>query len=339
MVANADFSFESFAESEPELTYGGWAEAVNGILRLTPMERLVSGDAWHVEKQTTAGGFDTSFSFKLHRPDDNYYYGTDGVVFVVHNHQYGLGASPTSASNGITQNALNIKFDSWVTAPSDGSASSVQVRNGTTILATVNLSTVPGVTLDTPPPEGPPGGGPAGGFPSATITVRSSKAPYDVRVVYRPGALDVYFQGIKVINELAVDLGAIGAADEEGKSYIGFSATTAAFQNAVGEIDPSRVFTDLTQFTDISRWSFTSGAPQVETPLTLVSHAFNLAESKVTLDWTSVAGKTYRVTTSDNLQTWVPVVGAETIPATGASTSVTVDIPAGAKNFFRVEEN
>ncbi|MDB6077950.1 MAG: hypothetical protein JWO82_1697 [Akkermansiaceae bacterium] len=338
LPAKADFTFASFPSDDGSLNLRGDTQITDGVVRLTPMVTNAAGEAWHPVKQAVSAGFESTFSIKLHRPDDNYYYGTDGLTFIVQNSPDETFAIPESSANGLKANALNIKFDSWFNGTSDLSSSSVQVRNGATILTTVDLSKVPGVTLDTPPPEGPPGGGPPQGFPIPTLTVRSSSAASAVRVIYRPGSLDVYFQGVKVINALAVDLSVIGATDSDGKAFLGLSATTATYRNPKG-VNSTRVFDDQSQFSDVASWSFTAGLPVEVLPLVLISHSFDQAHSKLTLSWSSNAGKSYKVRTSADLVAWTTLAGAGSIASQGATTTTTVDFTSAAAGFFRVEEN
>jgi len=56
----------------------------------------------------------------------------------------------------------------------------------------------------------------------------------------------------------------------------------------------------------------------------------------VTISWNSIAGKTYRLQSSTNLDngTWTDLGNA--IPATGLSTSATDNIIPGSQRFYRV---
>ena len=47
------------------LNLTGSAKATNGLLRLTPAVDGQIGNAWLSQKQTCAGGFDTSFHFRI----------------------------------------------------------------------------------------------------------------------------------------------------------------------------------------------------------------------------------------------------------------------------------
>ena len=67
--------------------------------------------------------------------------------------------------------------------------------------------------------------------------------------------------------------------------------------------------------------------------LALASPAW--AGNQMTLTWQSVAGKTYRVQSSTDLSTWNDVSGSQ-ITATGASTSRTITVMPGERQFYRV---
>ncbi|MFO1441226.1 MAG: cadherin repeat domain-containing protein [Verrucomicrobiaceae bacterium] len=57
--------------------------------------------------------------------------------------------------------------------------------------------------------------------------------------------------------------------------------------------------------------------------------------NQVTLTWSSVAGKTYRIQSSTDLGTWNNVAGSETT-ATGSTTSRTIVVMPGERQFYRV---
>lgn len=57
--------------------------------------------------------------------------------------------------------------------------------------------------------------------------------------------------------------------------------------------------------------------------------------NQVTLTWSSVAGKTYRIQSSTDLGTWNNVAGSE-ITATGSTTSRTIVMMPGERQFYRV---
>lgn len=57
--------------------------------------------------------------------------------------------------------------------------------------------------------------------------------------------------------------------------------------------------------------------------------------NQVTLSWSSVAGKTYRVQSSTDLSTWSNVTGSETT-ATSTTTTRTITVMPGERQFYRV---
>lgn len=332
--ARADIACDSFTEADPKFVMNRNAAVVDGRLRVTHFASSQAGEVWYADRQSLVNGFETTFHIHLNKPDEDYYYGTDGVAFVIQNSSAGTAATGQTGANGLASQALNIKFDSWLNAPSDGSASGIQVRSGNTILKTVNLATIPGVTLDGPPAQAPPGGGPPGGFPIPTLTSKSSTAPSLVRIVYTPGTLDIWFQGVKVVDAMALDLNATGALDAQGTALVGFTSSSIANTvPATGEF-PLRI---LGQNNDVTSWHLTAQGP----PPVLTSHQFDFTNSTLQLTWTSQPEKTYAVTqASADLSLWTPLTGFTAIPSAGESTSVQVPIDTSAPmNFYRVEEN
>ena len=71
---------------------------------------------------------------------------------------------------------------------------------------------------------------------------------------------------------------------------------------------------------------------------------FNKALNQISLTWTSSAGKTYSVESSETLTSW-PTVVNNNVPSGGATTSfihnLTAAYPAGnpLKLYYRVTEN
>ena len=57
--------------------------------------------------------------------------------------------------------------------------------------------------------------------------------------------------------------------------------------------------------------------------------------SQVTLTWSIVAGKTYRVQSSNDLSTWNNVSGCETT-ATSTTSTRTIAVMPGERQFYRV---
>ncbi len=275
-----------------------------GRLRITGDIASQTGAAWFRYRQDVGAGFETTFDLhvtSLNSP------GADGVAFVIQNRPEGIAAFPTvTQENGLSSEALNVKFDSYLNE-GDPSAGFIEVRAGAEVLATANLVGAEGITLR--------------GDPLTLTDGTAQGTPYAIRIAYVPGDLDIWFDGVLVVDSLAVDLGAIGAVDEDGEAYVGFTGRTGG------------------QFAahDITSWFLTEGAPAGGGgELMLTDWSFDFASDQLTLTWASEAGKTYRVTTSDTFSSWAPVQSG--IPSGGASTSVAVGFTQGTRAFFRVEE-
>lgn len=306
---------EDFADAGTELVLHGVAEIVNDFpqitqpgdsfrLRLTPDRTSQSAAAWYGDRISLGGGFDTTFGMSLVTSSRGY--GAEGMSFIVQNTPDGSNAFP--GDNGPESDALSVKFSSWDNTEGVLNEARVNVFAGTTLLATSNLRDFPQISLR--------------GQTYATLTGNYNSVPYAVRIVYAPGDLDVYVDGVQVLENVPVTLGQIGAVDAEGTAYVGFAARNGG----------------LSQATDVTSWTLTgtpgSGASE---PIKLLASSIDPEEGTATFTWSSTEGKTYRITSSTDLQNWSTVL-SQGIPATGSSTSGNVEFTPAAKTFFRVEE-
>ncbi len=132
-------------------------------------------------------------------------------------------------------------------------------------------------------------------------------------------SLNVWFDGVQIVTNLAVDLTAIGAANAEGKSWVGFGSRTGGYS----------------QNNDITRWTLASTIPVP--PFRITSSAIDPATGQGSLTWLSEPGKTYRITGSLDLASF-PLEFATGIPSEGTETTAGFSFPPGTKNFFRIEE-
>lgn len=312
----AEINYPNFDEAGDEIALIGRAEIVNVFetipspgdanrLRITPNQGSLTGVAWHRSRVDVSEGFDANFGLHFLSSGS----GADGMAFVIQNHPQGTLAVPAGGyENGLTQNALNISFDSY---RNDGepSAAVIRVFDGVNVIAVANLAEFPGLNL--------------GGTEEAPDLTKTdfTAAPYQVRVTYVPGDLDVYFDGVLVIDSVYVDLGEIGAADANGKSWMGFTSRTG------GQFEAH----------DVTSWVVTPGVPVgPPAPLVLLSSSIDLTANQVTLTWVSSPENTYRITTSTDLINWVPLQSG--IVGAGSQTTQSVGFTPAAKQFFRVEE-
>ena len=315
--AVTEIAYGDFDGENGELSLVGWATILNDSaniplpgnaerLRLTPDVTGRNGAAWFGKRVPVSQGFDTTFFFHLNKPL-NTQIGADGLSFVVQDSPLGNGALPDE--KGLAARALAVQIDSYfISSEGDPSAASVRVRNGATTVAgsTVNLVNYPGITINT-------------AITPPTLTSGYSAAPHKVRVSYVPGALNVWFDDVKIITDLSVDLSLIGAVNAEGKAWVGFGARTGG----------------ISQNTDITSWFMSTGSPSG--PLVIKSYFFNVATGQGTLTWNSAPGKTYRITSSAGLGSF-PSVLATGIVSGGALTSANFSFPTSSRTFFRVEE-
>ena len=274
-------------------------------LRLTPDEGGKHGVSWFNQRIDLSGGFDTTFGLQFtcaHRG-----YGAEGLGFVVQNTPEGTAALPSD--NGPASNALTVKFSSWDNTEGVLNEARINVFQGATKIGTSNLRDIPAITLR--------------GSTYATLTGPVDGTPYVVRVVYVPGDLDVYVDGVLALDSVPVNLGDAGAIDGEGTSYVGFTASTGGWDQA----------------SDITNWTLaaTAGPGPGSSPLKLASSAINRTAGTADFSWVSTPGTEYRITASPDLAGWTTILSQD-IPATGNLTTKSVTFTPGAKLFFRVEE-
>jgi hypothetical protein len=217
-------------------------------------EATAPDTAWFGLPVAVDVGFRTTFGLNMEEYLDTQ--GAEGISFMVQNTAEGLEAVPTGGNIGngeflLSTNALNIVFDAYQNA-GDPSAAFVRVVAGDAAeLAIVDVTTVPALTnfLGTDPDT------------NLTFTgFNSNQTPYAVEVTYVPGDLDLSINGVSVLENVVVDLGAIGALDGQGKSYVGFAGQTGG----------------ASQNNDVTSW-FLNRRPLLK----ITSYSFNFATSTV----------------------------------------------------------
>lgn len=307
--------YADFSSSGAELGLLGSAQIAGGVLRLTEDAGGQRGEAWFRTRQSVAGGFEAKFGLSMNQEIPTP--GTppaDGIAFIIQNSTAGSNAA-TLGEDGLPENALNIKFKTFGFDGVEGSQ--IQVRAGSAVIAQTSAFNTPGVELSGVP-----------GFPLNLATVTGT-APYRIRVVYvagSPGHLDIYLDGVAVLQNVEVDLDAIGAVDANGAAYLGFAGRTGAY----------------VQNNDITDWKMAYGDFSALPPFGLVKSVVRRdaagAATAIDLVWNAQIGVDYKVTTSigltgtwDTLQEFTGVAGqlGYTIPVTPGT------VP---RAFFRVEE-
>lgn len=316
MPAVSTIAYDNFAVTGPELGLVRAAAVTGGRLRVVPEQQGQAGEAWFLKRQSVAAGFETTFGLSLNQTTPSAsYLAADGLAFVVQNSVTGSAAQSGNGEDGLAAGALNIKFDTFGTADD---ASALEVRAGAEVLQRVVLFKEIGVDLF----------GLFPGQPTFNYTTATSAAsrPYQIRIVYVPHNLDIYFDGIAVVQNLDVDLAAIGAVDSGGTAYVGFSSRTG------GNVENS----------DITSWHLRSGDFSALPAFGLVKSKFvsgdpYLPPNELSLVWNSVAAKTYRVRATSDFTNWSSVQTG--VPGTDGQTKLKLTLPDyGPKSFFRVEE-
>lgn len=315
-----EINYENFDAAGDEIALLGQSVILNDFanrpapgnfkrLRITPDAGSITGAAWFRKRIDFSEGFETNFDLHLVTLNPTNNPGADGIAFVIHNDPLRTQANPTEVQeNGLPSKALNITFDTHQN-DAEPSAATIEVRDGTSLLQSVNLADFPQITL--------------GGTAEAKDLTRAdgNVAPYKVRITYVPGDLDVYFEGVAVIENLDVDLGGIQAIDDNGLGYTGFTARTGGFFEAH----------------DVTKWKLVEGVPVAPPVLTSFSVSGGATPS-ATLNWSSSTARTYRITTSTDMVDWSNVLQSGIEGHSSGANTASVFLPVGTKVFVRVEE-
>ena len=312
-------NYSNFDNAGDELALLGDSSIVNDFanislpgdakrLRLNPDQEGRRGTTWFRKRINVATGFQTFFDFQINSANDSQ--GADGMAFMIQDNPAGTGILvPGDSERGLLTKSLNVRIDSLEGGERSGAM--VQVVSGTDVLGSVNLFEFPALV-------------PALREGTDLTQTGGDDAPYQVRMDYVPGDLDLYFNGVLIFDSINVDLVEKGAVNAAGKGYAGFTGRAGGYFESH----------------DITRWLLTEGPPSGGVaPLVLKSHSFNFVTDQLSLTWGSTDTKTYRITTSTNLAPpWVTIAsGIAGAPAQN-ETSFTVNFTQGARAFFRVEQ-
>ena len=312
-------NYTSFDIAGDEIALLGSASIVNDFvniplpgnferLRLNADVQSQTGSTWFRKRINVSTGFQTFFNFQINSANNSQ--GGDGMAFMIQDNPAGTGIQvPGEVERGLPTRSLNVRIDTFTSGDRLGAL--VEVLAGTTVLGTVDLTTFPAI---------------AAVLRDGTDLTQTGNddAPYEMRIDYVPGDLDLYFNGVLILPDINVDLAAIGAVNAAGRGYAGFTGRSGFFFESH----------------DVTRWLLTEGPPSAGgAPLALKSHVFNFTTDQLTLTWTSSSTKSYKITRSNNLlNPWVAILSA--IPGAPAQTetSRTINFTQGAKDFFRIEE-
>jgi len=234
-AALADFNFATFPNANGLNLVGN--AAINGgtTLRLTPATSANVGAAWYSTEQSVAGGFSTTFNFRVHTLSGG---GADGLAFVIQN----------SAANAIQlggcrlgyhdmPNSVAIEFDTFQSGTCD--AGNVSDPNGNHV-SIHTRGQLPNSAEES-----------ASIGSNTTLGNISSGTAQTCRIDYIPGqgggngTLMVYVVDMTTPKVTASINLATTLALNSGKAWVGFTAATGG----------------SAEVHDIQTWSFTQGAP------------------------------------------------------------------------------
>ena len=318
--ATDEINYPNFDAAGEEIALLGEASIVNDFatrpapgdferLRITPDLGSRTGAAWFRKRLDFSEGFETNFDLHLVTLTTTNNIGADGMAFVIHNDPLRTQAFPANTQeNGLPANALNITFDTHQN-DAEPNGATIEVREGTSLRHSVDLSTFPQINLNE-----------FNGVKDLTRT-DGNVAPYKVRITYVPGDLDIYFEGVLVIENLEVNLTDALAVNEEGLAYAGFTGRTGGFFEAH----------------DVTKWTLVEGVPVAPPVLTSFTVAGGATPS-ATLNWSSNITRTYRITSSTDMVDWSNVLQSGIAGHVSGTNTASVSLPVGTKVFVRIEE-
>lgn len=209
-LALADFTYPDFS-STAGLNLVEAAAQSGTVLRMTPPAGQMRGGAWRSDRQHIAGGFDTTFLFRMSEPTPPPFVGADGLAFVVQDFDVAaLGGVGLDISYAGIPRSLAVEIDTFVNSDQSDPASS-------------HLGILSRGTLPNSPDHNVAG---YGVYPIAGSLYDGIER--SVRIRYVPGTLEVFYDGAAIpAMSAALDLPAlIGSAD--GAAYVGFTSATGA---------------------------------------------------------------------------------------------------------------
>jgi hypothetical protein len=195
------FTYPDFS-STAGLNLTGSATQVGSVIRLTPAAQNQKGAAWYTQNQFVAGGFTTTFTFRITNPGNT---GADGLSFAVQNGgptilgtEYGAESNSVPLGVGVS---LNTFFNAGIGEPSDNFLAIT--TNGSHYVASQNLN---------------------------GIIDLSDGNLHSVQVDFNGASMSVSIDSISLLSNIAVPMSL--ATDIGGNAWVGFGARTGnAFEN------------------------------------------------------------------------------------------------------------
>lgn len=249
----------------------GLASQAGNILRLQDnVTPAVGGDnrggAWYTQALCVSNGFDTTFTYRMHTPSTTG--GSDGLAFVIQNdpganfQQTNPAPNVGAGNTALGRHASAIGYGMFATSlPGESIENSLAIEldtfNGGATwgdLDANHISVHTGGTGDNSQHENLS----IGRADTATVVTNlNDAAVHTVRVVYTPGTLDVYLDGVlKLTTPYSFATGGtylIGGT-AGGLNLIGGTSAYVGFTSGAGS---AREFRDILSWT----WASNCGAP------------------------------------------------------------------------------
>jgi hypothetical protein len=195
------FSYPDFS-STAGLNLTGNAAQVGSVIRLTPAAQSQKGAAWYTQKQFVAGGFSTTFTFRITNLGNS---GGDGISFAVQNGGTGILGTEYGAESNSVPIGLGVSLDTFPN-PDIGEVSDNFVAittNGSHYVVQRDLN--------------------------GTLNLSDGNL-HSVQVDFNGASMSVSIDSISLLSNIAVPMSL--ATDIGGNAWVGFGARTGnAFEN------------------------------------------------------------------------------------------------------------
>ncbi|NQT36962.1 MAG: PEP-CTERM sorting domain-containing protein [Planctomycetes bacterium] len=185
-------------------------------LRLNPASMWQVGAAWYSTKQPVAGGFETTFDFRIEVPTATGNTGADGFAFLIQNMGVdAIGGNLGNHFDGIT-NSIAVEFDTF-----DNSNSGDPNGNH------ISVHTNPAAGGPNSHEEGVYSIGWNSSIPNLSEAL-PSEASHTVRILYVPGTMTIWMDDL-VTPKIAVAVDLDDQLDlATGTAFVGFTGGTGA---------------------------------------------------------------------------------------------------------------
>jgi len=194
--AHAAINYPDFS-STSGLTLVGSAAQNGSFVRLTPNTQAQYGTMWYNTPQYVAGGFTTTFQFRMSNPTGS---GGDGIAFALQN----VGNHAAGMEYGAFSNNIGVTLNTFLN-PNEPSANFVGIVTNTDAFGNASYQS----TYDL----------------NGILNLKDGNI-HSALLSFNGHSLSMAIDGISIFSGVGVSLG--NATDAGGNSFVGFGARTGS---------------------------------------------------------------------------------------------------------------